>query len=219
MRVRIKMFGALAERSRMNEAAIDFEHPATTADVVQAVRESAPELAGILERISIAVNHEISHGERPLRDGDEVALMPPVAGGAAILVGLRDHPSADDALAAVRSSRAGGTAVFVGTVRDRSDGRVVDRLEYSAYEEMADAVLGDIAGAAAEKWGLEGVAVLHGVGEMRVGDVTVVVACSAAHRAEALEACRWMIDEVKSRVPIWKKESGPEGSRWVGIEP
>ena len=218
MRVRVRMFGALAERAT-SETTIEVDDEARAADVVAAVRRAHPDATSILDRISIAVNHEIAHGERPLRDGDEMALMPPVAGGAAIVVGLRDRPSVEEALASVSSPRAGGTGVFVGTVRDETDGRAVDRLEYSAYEEMASSVLREIAASAAEKWGLEGVAILHGVGEMHVGDVTVVVACSAAHRAEALEACRYVIDELKVRVPIWKKETGPDGSRWIGVEP
>lgn len=216
--VRVRMFGALGERAT-NETTMELEGDARARDVVSAVREAHPGAAGILERISIAVNHEIAHGERRLRDGDEVALMPPVAGGAAIVVGLRERPSVEEALAAVSSPRAGGVGVFVGTVRDHSDGRAVDRLEYTAYAEMADDVLREISRTAAEKWELEGVAILHGVGDMRVGDVTVVVACSAAHRAEALDACRWVIDEVKVRAPVWKKERGRDGERWVGLEP
>jgi molybdopterin synthase catalytic subunit len=106
--------------------------------------------------------------------------------------------------------------VFVGTVR-RDEGRV-ERLRYSAYPEMADRVLRDVAEEAVGKWPLHGVAILHGVGELPVGERTVVVACSAAHRGEAFEACRYVIDEVKRRAPIWKKEVGPAGQRWVGLE-
>jgi len=94
----------------------------------------------------------------------------------------------------------------------------VERLEYSAYREMAEKVLSDVAGEAARRWPLLGVAVLHGVGDLSIGDHTVVVACSSAHRGEAFEACRFVIDEVKRRVPIWKKEVGPDGERWVGLE-
>lgn len=216
--VRVRMFGALAERAT-GETTLEVGGDALAADVVDAVREAHPEAAGILERISIAVNHEIAHGERRLSDGDEVALMPPVAGGAAIVVGLRERPSIEEALGAVASPRAGGTGVFVGTVRDHSDHGDVERLEYSAYEEMAGGVMRAVAEEAAEKWGLEGVAILHGVGNLGVGDVTVVVACSAAHRAEALDACRHVIDEVKTRLPIWKKEIGRESERWIGLEP
>jgi molybdopterin synthase catalytic subunit len=148
---------------------------------------------------------------------DEIALLPPVAGGQArITVALVEHPSVEEALAAVASTEAGGSVAFVGSVR--SDGGAVERLAYSAYGEMAEKVMSDIAQEAATKWPLEGVAILHALGDLDVGDRTVVVACSAPHRGEAFEACRYAIDEVKRRVPIWKKESGPGGERWVGLE-
>jgi molybdopterin synthase catalytic subunit len=123
----------------------------------------------------------------------------------------------DEALGAVGSPDAGGTVAFVGTVR--AEGGQVERLEYSAYEAMAERVLLEVAGEAAAKWPLEGVAVLHGVGDLGVGERTVVVACSAPHRAEAFDACRHVLDEVKRRVPVWKKEMGPAGQRWIGMDP
>jgi molybdopterin synthase catalytic subunit len=125
----------------------------------------------------------------------------------------------EEALSAVKAPGAGGTVVFLGTVRDRSDDLgPVERLEYSAYEELAEKVLREVAEEAARRWPLAGVAVLHGVGDLSIGDHTVVVACSSAHRGEAFEACRFAIDEVKRRVPVWKKEVGPSGERWVGLE-
>jgi molybdopterin synthase catalytic subunit len=135
-------------------------------------------------------------------------------------VGIREgSPSVDEALKAVTAPDAGGTVVFLGTVRDHSDDMDrVDRLEYSAYREMAEKVLREVAEEATGRWPLMGVAVLHGVGDLSIGDHTVVVACSASHRGEAFEASRFVIDEVKRRVPIWKKEVGPGGERWVGLE-
>ena len=219
MRVRVRMFGGLAERAE-REMTMDLPGADPTAgDVVRAVRDAHPDARGILKRISIAVNRELAHGERRLEDGDEVALLPPVAGGARVLVGLRDRPTVEEALAAVAAEGAGGTVAFVGTVRDSSDAiGTVRRLEYSAYEEMAERELREIADEATTKWPLDGVAILHAVGELAVGDVTVVVACSSAHRGEAFDACRYAIDEVKRRAPIWKKEVGPAGERWVGLE-
>jgi molybdopterin synthase catalytic subunit len=211
------MFGGLAERVGAGDEVIDLGDAATAGDVLRSVRERFPGAAALLDRVSVAVNLEVTHPERRLAEDDEVALMPPVAGGARVLVGLRDRPSVDEALVAVGASGAGGTALFVGTVRD--EGGRVRRLEYSAYPEMADRVLAEIADQAAAKWPLEGVAILHAVGDLAVGERTVVVACSAPHRAEALEACRHVIDEVKRRAPIWKKEIGPDGSRWIGLEP
>ncbi|MGH2725247.1 MAG: molybdenum cofactor biosynthesis protein [Actinomycetota bacterium] len=219
MKIRVRMFGALAERTGRDREELDLPEEATAAEVLRVVGERHPDVAAILERISVAVNLEVVPLQRRVAAGDEVALLPPVAGGAKVLVGLRERPSVEEALAAVQAADAGGTAVFVGTVRDHSDAGAVERLEYSAYREMAGRVFREIADEAARKWPLAGVAVLHGVGDLRVGDVTVVVACSSAHRGEAFEACRYVIDEVKRWAPIWKKEAGPGVARWVGLEP
>jgi molybdopterin synthase catalytic subunit len=217
MRVRVRLFGALAERAGGEEESLDLPDAATAADVLREVGARHPGAAGILGRISVAVNLEVVPLEHRVGAGDEVALLPPVAGGAPrVLTGLRARPDVAEALASVASSEAGGTAAFVGTVR--ADGGRVSRLAYTAYREMAERVLAAVAGEAASKWSLEGVAILHGVGDLAVGDVTVVVACAAPHRHDALEACRYSIDEVKRRVPVWKKESGPGGERWVGLE-
>lgn len=213
------MFGALSERAGVAEEMVELDGAATVDDVLRLVADRYPSAAGLLPQVGVAVNLEMVTKGRVLADDDEVGLLPPVAGGgAAILTGLRDgSPSLDEALAAVAAPGAGGTALFVGTVRDHSDGMAVERLEYTAYEEMAELLLRRIAEEAAERWPLAGVAILHAVGDLMVGDVTVVAACSAPHRAEALEACRHVIDEVKARVPIWKKEFGPDGGRWVGL--
>lgn len=217
MRVEVRLFGALAERAGQVRDTVDLPEGATAAQALRAVGERHPGAAGILDRISVAVNREIVPPDRTLEPDDEVALLPPVAGGAPdITVGLVERVSIDQALRVVASSEAGGTVAFVGTVR--ADGGRVERLSYSAYREMAEETMRAIAEEASAKWLLEGVAVLHAVGELDVGDPTVVVACSAQHRAEAFDACRYVIDEVKGRVPIWKKESGPGGDRWVGLE-
>jgi molybdopterin synthase catalytic subunit len=156
-----------------------------------------------------------------LNEDDEVALLPPVAGGAAnILTGLREGGiSIQEAMDAVTSPEAGGIVMFVGTVRNHADEwGDVERLEYSAYREMAESVLRQVAEEAATKWPLTGVAILHGLGDLTIGDHTVVVACSSPHRGEAFEAARYGIDEVKIRCPVWKKESRAGRHRWVGID-
>ncbi|HEX2031459.1 MAG TPA: molybdenum cofactor biosynthesis protein MoaE [Actinomycetota bacterium] len=219
MRISVRLFGALAERAGRDHEELELAGDVTAGEILRAVGDRHPGAAGILDRVSVAVNREVAPLERAVGEGDEVALLPPVAGGAAVLVGLRARPSTDEALAAVGDPGAGGTAVFLGTVRRDSSVGPLERLEYSAYEEMAVQVLGDIAEEIAGKWPLLGVAILHGVGHLGVGEPTVVVACSAPHRAEAFEACRYAIDEVKRRTPIWKKEVGAGGQRWVGLEP
>ena len=219
MKVRIRLFGALSERAGLAEETLDVSDGATAGDLLGLVADRYPSTVGLLPRVALAVNLELASTDTLLAEDDEVGLLPPVGGGGAmILTGLRDgSPSVDEARSAVTAPGAGGTVVFVGTVRDHSGNRVVERLEYTAYEEMGERVLREIAEEASEKWPLAGMAILHAVGDLRVGDVTVVVACSASHRREAFDACRYAIDEVKQRVPIWKKEIGPDGARWIGL--
>jgi molybdopterin synthase catalytic subunit len=134
-------------------------------------------------------------------------------------IDIREAPlSVDEALACVRRAGAGGLAVFVGAVRDESAGRVVTRLEYSAYASMAKREMERIAEEIeAEIPGVR-VAAMHRTGSLEVGDAAVVCAASAPHRGEAFRACRELIDRIKSRVPIWKREIGPDGAAWVGWE-
>jgi molybdopterin synthase catalytic subunit len=133
------------------------------------------------------------------------------------LVALCEHDlSIDEAVAHVKHAGAGAVCVFLGTVRDHSEGRIVVRLEYEAYASMALAEMGLIAGELVAETPELRLALLHRTGSLGVGDVAVVCAASAPHRGEALRACRALIDRVKARVPIWKREHGPEGATWVG---
>ena len=124
------------------------------------------------------------------------------------------------AIGAAGTPSSGAVGVFIGTVRSipsgEDDGRSVIRLEYEAHPELAEQTLRDLAREAAGKWGLHRVVAIHRTGTCEIGEPTVVIACSAAHRAEALDACRWLIDEIKTTVPIWKREVYTDGSSWVG---
>ena len=219
MKVRVRMFGGLAERGRAEEV-LDVPENSSTADLMALLYQRYPDVGRLSGQIRTAVNKEIATGDQILSDDDEVALLPPVAGGANIVTGLREGGiSIQEAMDAVTAPDAGGIVLFVGTVRNHADEwGEVDRLEYSAYRDMAEAVLLQVAQEAAEKWPLAGVAILHGLGELGIGDHTVVVACSSAHRGEAFEAARYGIDEVKVRCPVWKKEGRGEDHRWVGLE-
>lgn len=223
MKIRLRMFGALAASAGVGEEYVEMPAGASTADLVAAVAERYPQAADILPRVSVAVNLETTGLDHTLSDNDEVALLPPVAGGAAparITTGVRaDAISIDEVMALVASPEAGGTVVFVGTVRSNSEEwGDVEQLDYSIYREMAEPMLARVAEEAAERWPLNGVCILHRVGSLPVGEQTVVVACSAPHRGEAFEAARYGIDEVKRRVPVWKMEVGPDGQRWIGID-
>lgn len=130
---------------------------------------------------------------------------------------LRDAPlSIEEIVEHVRRPDAGGIDVFAGVVRDHNEDRAVTRLEYEAYRPMAAAELGRLAAEIEQRFSGVQVAAAHRLGAMQVGDVVVVCAASAPHRAEAFDACRALIEAIKHRVPIWKREHGPGGAHWVG---
>ena len=215
MKIDVRLFGSVAQAMGGRAVEVDLPDGATGEALLRALGDRHDAAKPILQRVSIAVNLEVVPAHHVLEPTDEVAILPPVSGGANIAVGVRAEPSVDEALATVGAPGAGGTAVFLGTVRDHADAGPVDTLDYDTYDEMADRVLAQIATEAAEKWGLCGVAIFHGTGSFAVGQTTMVVACSAPHRDEAFDACRYVVDEVKRRVPVWKKESGPWGQRWI----
>ena len=215
MNVVVLMFGALADRAAKQDT-FDLPQPASAGDVVAAVRSRYPDASDVLERCSVAVNRQTVDRAHVVGEGDEVALLPPVSGGT-IYTGFSPSPSIESVLTEVASPVAGGTVSFIGTVRDTCDRGAVTKLEYSAYKPMAAQTLVDIAIEAADKWALECVGIQHAIGDVMAGAVTFIVVCSAPHRDEAFDACRYVVDEVKRRAPIWKKEVGPWGTRWVGL--
>jgi MoaE-MoaD fusion protein len=161
-----------------------------------------------------AVNREYAERERELSDGDEVALIPPVSGGA---FRLSDAPLSLDAVVdEVRSDEAGAIATFTGTTRIHSRGRTVTQLEYEAYPEMAEDVMAQIADELEGRYELCGVAIHHRVGRVGIGEPSVVIAVSAPHRQDALAACRDAIAALKETVPLWKKEVYEGGEEWIG---
>ena len=128
---------------------------------------------------------------------------------------VREPIDLDALVEYVGSPGAGAVATFSGVVRDHHEGKQVSFLEYDAYEPMARRVMQDIAEEAWRRWQLEGIAVDHRVGRLEIGEVSVALAVSSAHRAEAFEAARFAIDELKLRAPVWKRESGPDGTFWI----
>jgi molybdopterin synthase catalytic subunit len=204
--VRVRLFAGLRERAGWSERDLD---AARVADVWPALG-LGDEPAGLL----YAVNREYAERDRELRDGDEVALIPPVSGGA---FRVTDQPlSLDAAVAEVTDERAGAVATFTGTVRRQSRGREVTRLEYEAYAEMAEDVMAQLARDLQERYELCAVAIHHRVGTLGIGEASVVVAVSAPHRQDALAACKDAIDTLKETVPLWKKEVYEGGEEWIG---
>jgi molybdopterin synthase catalytic subunit len=205
-RVTVRLFAALRERAGAPARELE---AATVADVWPALA-LGEEPDGLL----YAVNRVYADRGRELADGDEVALIPPVSGGAFLL--SAEPLSLDRVVDEVRDPGAGAVATFTGTTRARSRGREVVRLEYEAYEGMAEKVMAEIAEGLRARYDLVAVAIHHRVGVVGIGETSVAIAVSAAHRADALAACRDAIDELKERVPLWKKEVYEGGEEWIG---
>ena len=206
MNVRVRLFAGLREQAGWSEREVD---AASVAEVWPALG-LGDEPAGLL----YAVNQEYADRSSPLSDGDEVAVIPPVSGGAFRLVdGPIDLPAV---VSEVEDERAGAIATFEGTVRRQSRGRTVIALEYEAYAGMAEKVMVQIADGVKERYELCEVAIAHRTGRCEIGDVSVAIAVSAPHRQDALSACRDVIDELKERVPLWKKELYEGGEEWIG---
>jgi molybdopterin synthase catalytic subunit len=204
--VSVRLFAGLRERAGWSRREID---AASVAEVWPAL-DLGEEPEGLL----YAVNKEYAPRARALVDGDEVALIPPVSGGAFL---LSDGPlSLERVVDEVRSDEAGAIATFTGTTRVHSRGRTVTHLDYEAYEGMAEQVMEAIAAALRRRYDLTGIAIHHRIGRVSIGDTSVVIAVSAPHRQDALAACKDAIDELKERVPLWKKEVYEGGEEWIG---
>ena len=206
MRVVVRLFAGLRDRAGWTRRELD----AARVGDVWALLDLGEEPDGLL----YAVNREYASRDRELRDGDEVALIPPVSGGAFL---LSEEPlSLARAVDEVRDEGAGAIATFTGTTRVSSRGRTVRHLDYEAYEGMAERVMKEIAAALLERYDLCRIAIHHRVGRVLIGDESVVIAVSAPHRADALAACKNAIDTLKEQVPLWKKEVYEGGEEWIG---
>jgi molybdopterin synthase catalytic subunit len=203
MRVTVRLFAILRQRAGRDTLELDLPDGARVSDALAEVDD----LAGGLKLV-MAVNREYAAADHPLEAGDELALIPPVSGGATTAphVAIREEPlSADAVVARVRDPRAGAVVVFEGVTRD------VGWLDYEAYVEMATEQITAIVVAAVERHGLCAAAAEHRVGRVPLSEPSVIVAVSAAHRGEAFAGAREIIDAIKARAPIWKTEEG----EWV----
>jgi molybdopterin synthase catalytic subunit/molybdopterin converting factor small subunit len=227
MTVRIAYFAASRELAGCSAEEVEFTH---TLDVEQFkvwLGERKPRLKPYLSRMRLAINEEFASSDARIAPGDEVSIMPPVAGGSAtshhpqpLLAEVRDTPlSVDEVIDAVRHPEAGGIALFLGVVRNHHQGAAVARLDYEAFRALADKEMARVLRSLMESSPGTRLAATHRVGELQIGDTAVVVAASAAHRGEAFDLCRRAIDEIKASVPIWKKEWSTDGSAlWVNLE-
>jgi MoaE-MoaD fusion protein len=209
MRVTVRLFAGLREHAGAGRRELELRDGARVGDVWPAL-ELGEEPAGLV----FAVNRAYVERDRGLAEGDEVALIPPVSGGAFRLT--EDPIDLSAVVAEVEDEGAGAVVIFVGTVRSESRGRKVTRLEYEAYEGMAEDVMADLATQLTARYDLCAIAITHRVGVCEIGDASVAIAVSAPHRQDALAACKDAIDTLKETVPLWKKEVYEAGEEWIG---
>ena len=207
--IRVRLFAALRERVGSGSVDVELPEGAKVGDVWDLL-DLGDEPPGIL----YALNRSYADRATQLAEGDEVAVIPPVSGGD---FRLSPEPlSVEAVFEEARTDEAGAVATFVGTTRSRSRGREVLYLEYEAYEGMAEQVMAELARRLAERHELCEVAIHHRTGRVEIGEVSIVIAVSAPHRAAALAACAEAIDELKVTVPLWKKEVYAGGEEWIG---
>ena len=209
MNVHVRLFAALREQAGTGRLELELVDGATVSDVWPLLG-LGDEPSGLL----YARNKAYVDRSESLTAGDEIAVIPPVSGGDFKL--SADPLSVDAAVTEVRDQDAGAIATFIGTTRAHSRGREVLHLEYEAYEGMAEQVMADLASQLAERHDLSKIAIHHRVGRVQLGEPSVVIAVSAAHRADALAACKDAIDILKVDVPLWKKEVYERGEEWIG---
>ena len=206
-------FAHLQDVAGSHELAVALPEDTTVAAAAAALAERSAGFADLLAQARAAVNAEFAEASTVLHDGDEVAWMPPMSGGSFLM--LTD--TAIDLVAlsrAVEASGYGAVVTFSGNVRDNARGRDVLYLEYEAYAPLAEKQLGRLMAEAETHWQVKCM-VQHRLGRLEIGESSVGIAVAAAHRAEAFDACRWLLDTLKETVPIWKREFFRGGDHWV----
>jgi len=232
MHVNVRLFAGLKELLGGRELTLELADGATIAELRDALSRQFPLVTPFLPTLVCAVDDEYVPSEHRLREGDEIALIPPVSGGAttATKTPLESETLNDDGwfritreplepqalVDFVRKDESGAVALFFGVARNHSEGRRVRALEYDAHASMAEKKLREVARDVRSRWPVTGVAIHHRTGRLQIGEASLLVAVSAAHRQEAFEACHYAVDRVKQVVPVWKKELFEDGSgAWV----
>ncbi|WP_263354793.1 molybdenum cofactor biosynthesis protein [Acidicapsa acidisoli] len=226
MRVQILPFGVL--KDVLTAAPFELAEQATVGDLLAALGDKLrnhPVAMQLLPRIAVSVNAEYAQPGQILSEGDEVGLLPPVSGGSSesaspvVTYLTREVISADKLVANAKQGSDGAVVVFDGIVRDNTRGRKTLYLDYESYEEMASKQMTELAAQAIERFSVRGVTIVHRLGRLEIGETSVLIVVASAHRGVAFDACRWLIDTLKTTVPIWKKEMFLDGAVWADGEP
>ncbi len=231
MQVRVLFFGMLRDLAGRGGEVLTLPEHATLSDVFMHYEEMNPRLGELAGSIAISVNQEFAGPDSSLKEGDEVAFLPPVSGGLPdqpIDIPSQSRPHASMVrekidtqvvLTRLKQPADGAAVVFEGIVRDNTRGRRTLYLNYEAYEEMALKQMDALAEQALHEFSIRDVAIVHRLGRLEIGETSVLIVVASGHRAAAFDACRWLIDSVKRTVPIWKKEHFEDGAVWADGEP
>jgi len=217
LKVTVLFFAAAADAAGHFSETVELQSGTTAGQLQERLLQMYPALARFGDSLALAVNREVATMDQVLADGDEVALLPPMSGGQdGPCVRLTADPIDPGRLPGPQPDHTEGAVVtFLGLVRGQTGGLATDYLEYDAYGPMAEQVMRQIAAEAAARFHARPLTVVHRVGRLFPGEPSVAIQVAAGHRDEAFSACRFIIDNIKSRAPIWKKEHGPQGEYWV----
>ncbi len=240
MRVRVLYLGMLKEVAGRDKEELQVPEHARLGDLFAELEQRIPKLSEFRSAVALAVNYEYSDAGTVLRENDEIALLPPVSGGKVGGKKQKDEPSTaetpvplfsehtrivrepiktDAIVTAIKRPEDGAVSIFDGVVRNHSRGRRTLYLEYTAYERMALRQMELLSQEALARFKVRDLRLVHRLGQLQIGETSVYIAVAAAHRAAACDACRWLIDTLKSTVPIWKKEYFEDGAVWADGEP
>ena len=220
MKVNVRLFAGLNELLGQKHVSLELAEGATVVQLRDKLGQEYPAVTPYLTALVCAIDEEYVNSDYALHDGDEVALIPPVSGGGGDegWFQVTSEPlDGERLMEAVRRDGSGAVVLFSGVARDHSEGRRVRALEYDAYPSMAEKKLREVADEVRARWPITAIGVLHRTGRLAIGETSLLVAVSAAHRREAFEACHYAVDRIKQIVPIWKKEIWEDGDgAWVG---
>ena len=235
MHVRVLLFGMLKDLTGKSCDIVDVREGSSVRDLLAQYAARYPTLSPALSSIAVAVNQQYAAADTVLNASDEVALLPPVSGGAPDSTAtnteigeletrphariVRSPIDAHQTLSILKRPEDGAAVLFEGVVRNQTRGRRTLFLDYEAYEEMALQQLEALASEALRKFPIRDIQIIHRLGRLEIGETSVLIAVASAHRGPAFDACRWIIDTLKRTVPIWKKEHFEDGAVWADGEP
>lgn len=220
MQVRVLFFGSLREMLGRSSDVISLPDGASLSELLDRYASEKPELHKFLPSIALSVNREYATTDVRLGDQDEVALLPPVSGGSGPNCQIvRNKIDTAGFVEMLKRPEDGAVVVFEGIVRNHSRDRRTLYLEYEAYQEMALKQMEELVASAYEKYAIDQARIVHRLGRMEIGETSVLIVVTSAHRAAAFDACRFLIDTLKKTVPIWKKEFFVDGAVWADGEP